>query len=130
MLLTQYYDALCESAEKTSRKIPATDDVCFLCKDGGDLIECDDSKHKLCDKRKRCKKVYHSYCLSYIVEDDGRDWRCPRHFCDACGSSTLKYICKYCPLSICKSCPQAMAKKVRKSCFYCINLIFVSFPFF
>ena len=67
------------------------------------MIECDDSK---------CRKVYHSYCLSYLVEDDGRDWRCPRHFCDYCGSVNLKYVCKFCPMSICKNCPAAMVKKV------------------
>jgi hypothetical protein len=95
------------------KKVSATDDVCFLCKDGGDLIECDDLRSKHCDSRKRCKKVYHSYCLAYVVEDDGRDWRCPRHFCDYCGTINLKYVCKFCPMSICKSCPAAMVKKVR-----------------
>ena len=101
-----------------------TDDVCFLCKDGGDLIECDDFKHKNCDKKRRCKKVYHSYCLSYAVEDDDKEWKCPRHFCDSCGGVNLKYICKFCPLSICKSCPQAMAKKVRFISYY-IKLYYV-----
>ena len=103
-----------EGADKVKEKrVSATDDVCFLCKDGGDLIECDDLKSKHCDSRKRCKKVYHSYCLSYVVEDDGRDWRCPRHFCDYCGTVNLKYVCKFCPMSICKACPAAMVRKVR-----------------
>ena len=88
--------------------------MCFLCKDGGDLIECDDSKNKHCDANKRCKKVYHSYCLAYVVEDDGRDWICPRHFCDFCGTTSLRFVCKFCPMSICKACPEAMVKKVRR----------------
>ena len=107
-LSIQYYDQATLQANKLpkEKKSTATDDVCFLCKDGGDLIECDDSK---------CRKVYHSYCLSYFVEDDGRDWRCPRHFCDYCGSVNLKYVCKFCPMSICKNCPTAMVKKVSYS---------------
>jgi hypothetical protein len=85
----------------------STDDVCFLCKDGGDLIECD---YKKCSKKKKCRKVYHQYCLSYNVGDD-KIWNCPRHFCDMCGSTKLKYICKYCPVSICENCPENMVKK-------------------
>jgi hypothetical protein len=108
----QYYDNLCEKANQKNSKIPPTDDVCFLCKDGGDLIECDDSKHKSCETRKRCKKVYHSYCLSYLVDDDEKSWICPRHFCDVCGSTQLKFVCKYCPMSICRNCQEAVVKKV------------------
>ena len=87
-----------------------TDDVCFLCKDGGDLIECDwrcsTAKHG-----ERCLKVYHSYCLDFEVADD-KNWCCPRHYCDMCGNQTLKYICKYCPVSLCANCPETFVKKV------------------
>lgn len=86
-----------------------TDDSCFLCKDGGELIECD-WKHPS-KKKCRCLKVYHEYCLEYAV-DDGVKWCCPRHFCDVCGSQSLKYICKYCTLSICANCPSELVKRV------------------
>ena len=86
-----------------------TDDSCFLCKDGGELIECDwrNPNKKKC----RCLKVYHQYCLEYEVAD-GVKWSCPRHFCDVCGSQTLKYVCKYCTLSICANCPAELVKRV------------------
>lgn len=89
-----------------------TDDVCFLCKDGGDLIECD----WRCGSSKggeRCLKVYHTYCLDFEVAENDEKWCCPRHYCDMCGIQTLKYICKYCPVSICANCPRKIVGKVR-----------------
>lgn len=88
-----------------------TEDVCFLCKDGGDLVECD---YKFCERSLRCRKVYHTYCLSFKEEiPDDKDWICPRHFCDMCGADPdrLSYICKYCPLSLCSKCPEVLVRK-------------------
>lgn len=119
-----YYSLLCEEinqrkavaiANSGKRKraladVP-TDDVCFLCKDGGDLIECDWT----CPTGKsgeRCLKVYHTYCLDFEVSDE--KWCCPRHYCDMCGVQSLKYICKYCPVSICANCPSSLVSKVRR----------------
>ena len=81
-----------------------TDDACFLCKDGGDLIECD-WKRSFGNRRGRCscRKVYHEYCLAYSVPDN-KTWICPRHYCDGCASNQLTYMCKYCPVSTCKDC--------------------------
>jgi hypothetical protein len=105
-----YYDRLCKECSATTSKIKVeTDDACFLCKDGGDLIECDwvisGKKHS------RCRKVYHSACLSYVVEDDQSKWYCPRHFCDVCGELNLAYACLFCPVSICSKCPEEMVRK-------------------
>lgn len=119
-----YYSLLCEVVLQRQAEAAAmkgkpgkrkrvadilTDDVCFLCKDGGELIECDWQ----CPSAKngeRCLKVYHTNCLNFDVSDE--KWCCPRHYCDMCGSQTLKYICKYCPVSICASCPEKMVAKV------------------
>ena len=75
-----------------------TDDACFLCKDGGDLIECD-WKRSFGAKRGTCKcrKVYHEYCLAYDVPE-GKTWICPRHYCDGCATQKLAHMCKYCQL--------------------------------
>ena len=118
------------------RETLGTEDFCYLCKDGGDLIECDhttysnavispssssssssqskqikikaqrvtNSSHKIpipCS----CVKVYHQYCLSYLVPEDS-EWNCPRHYCDACGSVNIFFMCKFCPISFCASCPK------------------------
>lgn len=91
-----------------------TDDVCFLCKDGGDLIECD-WRCGMSKGGERCLKVYHTYCLDFEVAENDEKWCCPRHYCDMCGIQNLKYICKYCPVSICANCPRKIVGKVSSS---------------
>ncbi len=87
-----------------------TDDACFLCKDGGDLIECDWHRVFGTGRGKcTCRKVYHEYCLAYSVPDN-KTWICPRHYCDGCASMNISYLCKYCPVSACKDCLWSMAK--------------------
>lgn len=109
-----YVDSIYDNAAKKclfkSDDMFHTDDACFLCKDGGDLIECDwkrsfGSKRGSC----RCRKVYHEYCLAYAVPD-GKTWICPRHYCDGCASQSLAYMCKYCPISVCSTCLPSLAK--------------------
>lgn len=107
-----YYYNLCQECSIVNlATLPiVTDDACFLCKDGGDLVECD---WRLNGKKySRCRKVYHSECLSYEVKDDQKHWHCPRHFCDVCGSTDLHYACVFCPVSICQNCPKDMVEKV------------------
>ena len=114
----QLYDASVSNQQSlntntTTADTTTTEDSCFLCKDGGELIECDYQKnekqqHHSC----RCRKVYHQDCLDYLVPENYKRWICPRHFCDGCGSEELKYACKYCPLSICESCPETIVRLV------------------
>jgi hypothetical protein len=107
--LSYFYDQfkVIKKQSNISRSEIPTDDVCFLCKDGGNVIECDWSgPRKYC-----CRKVYHEYCLNFEVKADIQ-WCCPRHFCSCCGSQSIKYMCMFCPISICNSCPKSFAMKV------------------
>ena len=103
-----FYDNDKGHTKTGSTTIFNTEDVCFLCKDGGDLMECDYAR---CKNKANCKclKVYHDYCLAYAVPD-GKIWFCPRHYCDNCASRSVKYVCKYCPVSVCIDCPNDMVK--------------------
>ena len=106
-----------------------TDDVCFLCKDGGELIECD-HVFRGSNKRKRCQRVYHTYCLSFAVDDNSKHWTCPKHFCDSCGSKKLEVVCKYCPMSLCEPCVQKNEKTVRSVKFYGAQICIFIFVIF
>ncbi|UIZ28900.1 hypothetical protein KXD40_007223 [Peronospora effusa] len=75
-----------------------SEDVCFCCKDGGDLIECDWNGIK--GTFKRCPKVHHEDCLGYKVPE-GKTWVCPRHRCQDCGI-IAQYSCRFCVTSYCK----------------------------
>ncbi|KAJ1408435.1 hypothetical protein B484DRAFT_403538 [Ochromonadaceae sp. CCMP2298] len=103
--------------DKRKRKKPAfpSDDACFLCKDGGNLVECE-----WCGDANgaHCLKCYHSYCLDFDPTNEN-NWVCPRHFCSFCGGKELKYICKYCPLSLCSKCPQKYVEEIGGSR-YCV----------
>ncbi|DAZ92572.1 TPA: hypothetical protein N0F65_012802, partial [Lagenidium giganteum] len=91
-----------------------SEDVCFCCKDGGDVIECD-WKHYSGGKNRQCPKVYHGGmylyescltnlvpdCLGYTVSDDIPKWECPRHRCHACGK-LAKFSCRFCVTSYCE----------------------------
>ncbi|KAF1775969.1 Zinc finger, RING/FYVE/PHD-type [Phytophthora cactorum] len=48
-----------------------SEDVCFCCKDGGDVIECD--WKGMNGAFARCPKVYHEDCLGYEVPE-GKTW--------------------------------------------------------
>lgn len=115
-----------------------TDDACFLCKDGGEVIECDfcfsappitssstsanssiSSKNNSRKKTNRCLKVYHTYCLDFAVPDTVAQWLCPRHFCSACGSKdALRFVCVFCPLTLCRNCPATFAEKYQRDTFF------------
>merc|ERR1712054_409877 len=77
-----------------------TEDCCFCCKDGGELIECD--WHRDDPNGLVCPKVYHDSCLGFAVpEDESIKWYCPRHFCMKCGQKNPAYSCRFCPMSFC-----------------------------
>ncbi|XP_068132273.1 histone-lysine N-methyltransferase NSD2 isoform X2 [Hyperolius riggenbachi] len=69
-----------------------SEDYCFRCNDGGDLILCD---------RKICTKTYHLSCLDLDKHPFGR-WECPWHHCDVCGKASISF-CHLCPNSFCKT---------------------------
>ncbi|KAG6620885.1 set domain [Phytophthora cinnamomi] len=75
-----------------------SEDVCFCCKDGGDVIECD--WKGMNGAFARCPKVYHEDCLGYEVPE-GKTWVCPRHRCQDCGIIAL-YSCRFCVTSFCE----------------------------
>lgn len=105
-----------------------SEDYCLLCKDGGDLIECD-YVHKIFSEtflspnaaeniissdtknlvdpnlltKTRCRKVYHTACLGFDVDVDY--WQCPKHYCaeGKCRNVPF-YSCDLCPVSLCQQC--------------------------
>uniref|UniRef100_A0A671SP45 Histone-lysine N-methyltransferase NSD2-like n=1 Tax=Sinocyclocheilus anshuiensis TaxID=1608454 RepID=A0A671SP45_9TELE len=68
-----------------------SEDVCFRCGDGGELVLCD---------KKGCTKAYHLSCLDRTKRPFGR-WDCPWHHCDVCGKNSDAF-CQLCPNSFCK----------------------------
>ncbi|KAG7380069.1 hypothetical protein PHYPSEUDO_007815 [Phytophthora pseudosyringae] len=84
-----------------------SEDVCFCCKDGGDVIECD--WKGMNGAFARCPKVYHEDCLGYKVPE-GKTWVCPRHRCQDCGI-IAQYSCRFCVTSYCED---HMPKEVRQ----------------
>uniref|UniRef100_A0A3Q3IJJ9 Nuclear receptor binding SET domain protein 2 n=1 Tax=Monopterus albus TaxID=43700 RepID=A0A3Q3IJJ9_MONAL len=69
-----------------------SDDECFRCGDGGQLVLCD---------KKTCTKAYHLSCLNLTKRPFGR-WDCPWHHCDICGKNSEAF-CQLCPNSFCKA---------------------------
>ncbi|OQS07302.1 hypothetical protein THRCLA_12202 [Thraustotheca clavata] len=71
-----------------------SEDSCFCCKDGGELIECDYTSKS---KGARCPKVYHK---GYPIPDKGK-WHCPRHTCFVCIKPST-HCCRFCVTSYCE----------------------------
>ncbi|XP_072313696.1 histone-lysine N-methyltransferase NSD2 [Eucyclogobius newberryi] len=69
-----------------------SDDECFRCGDGGQLVLCN---------KKHCTKAYHLSCLNRNKRPFGR-WDCPWHHCDVCGKNSGSF-CQLCPNSFCKA---------------------------
>uniref|UniRef100_A0A3Q2YGJ6 Nuclear receptor binding SET domain protein 2 n=1 Tax=Hippocampus comes TaxID=109280 RepID=A0A3Q2YGJ6_HIPCM len=69
-----------------------SDDECFRCGDGGQLVICG---------KKTCTKAFHLSCLNLSKRPFGR-WDCPWHHCDVCGKNSDAF-CQLCPNSFCKA---------------------------
>lgn len=118
--IANYFGFLIERETSSTAPAEPTEDVCFCCKDGGDLIECDWTG--MDNSFAKCPKVYHectlsafmnhriqsidlisllllSDCLGYEVPED-ITWRCPRHRCVTCGVIAL-FSCRFCVTSYC-----------------------------
>jgi hypothetical protein len=70
------------------------DSFCFICKEGGELINC-------CFET--CQKMYHSSCINYIVV--GSVWYCPLHFCKICNGhpTIIEKVCSLCHSTFCRN---------------------------
>ena len=76
-----------------------SEDLCFITKDGGDLVLCD---------YPGCKKAYAKDAIPASCPfSKDKSWTCPRHYCTGCIESPtrqVKYVCMLCPFSSCVDC--------------------------
>ncbi|KAI5424002.1 hypothetical protein KIW84_030282 [Lathyrus oleraceus] len=95
------------------------EELCFECKDGGELVICD---------LKSCRKVYHPDCVG---KDDSFfetsiSWTCGRHCCYSC-NKLAKFCCLGCPNSVCKKCVSAsefiVVRGVQGLCCDCLEIV-------
>jgi hypothetical protein len=117
--LNQSYRSIIQSlnSHSTSSEEELTEDVCFLCKDGGNLVGCDycspsAASSQSIEPNQRCSKVYHQDCLGFKIPRGVNYWCCPKHFCSSCGGKELQFMCLFCPISLCKECPSKLPQKV------------------
>jgi hypothetical protein len=93
-LLKPWEEDAGEVADKPAFYDSDSEDNCYICKDGGNLLICDVDN---------CGKVYHLGCVDLPDFPPGR-WECPRHHCleKGCDSPAhKKYRCVKCPGSYC-----------------------------
>ncbi|KAL8264923.1 hypothetical protein R6Q59_023053 [Mikania micrantha] len=85
---------------KKGKKVPKNEDDseewCFVCKDGGDLIICE---------HKDCLKSYHPECVTFDDSSGKSKSRfiCDLHKCENC-RRTSDFQCYCCPTSVCGRC--------------------------
>ncbi|TYZ67718.1 hypothetical protein PybrP1_002185 [[Pythium] brassicae (nom. inval.)] len=93
-----YFQSVTDRKELSDAICEASEDFCFLCRDGGLLIECNWGAGA--HDARRCPKVHHEECLGYAVPESPAVWKCPHHRCQLCGSPA-KYSCRFCVSSYC-----------------------------
>ncbi|GAQ83611.1 RNA polymerase I transcription factor UAF [Klebsormidium nitens] len=91
-----------------------TEDVCFVCHDGGALVACD---------KRDCPKVYHTECIGVDVVEENKTWYCGRHYCEECNKPAA-YHCvtcyrAYCPAHF-RTADFTVLKKKLGLCFMCL----------
>jgi len=97
----------CIAAEKKSRideemEVEQWEDICLICKDGGELILCEYGHDDNSTNLPKCFKAYHMECLG--MQDEPKDgWCCPRHKCVSCKqpNSAVVAVCLTCHLAYC-----------------------------
>lgn len=90
------------------------DEFCFQCKEGGDLILCDNPI---------CSKVYHFECLKISKLPEGA-WECPQHSCSICKTNPApkQFQCINCSNSYCiEHCPRHLQRDYAVPMFLCEN---------
>ncbi|XP_076886899.1 zinc finger CCCH domain-containing protein 44-like [Bidens hawaiensis] len=95
-----------KKAKKVEKNEDDSEEWCFVCKDGGDLIICD---HKV------CLKSYHPECVSFD-ESSGKSksqFICGLHKCEICNRAS-DFQCYCCPTSVCGRC-------IRDADFVCVR---------
>ncbi|CAN0493228.1 unnamed protein product, partial [Discosporangium mesarthrocarpum] len=67
-----------------------TNNCCFVCKEGGELVEGKGDGEGGGGATRQCQKVYHPTCLPFEARDD-QYVCCPRHRCVECGLRSAHY---------------------------------------
>ncbi|OQS07706.1 hypothetical protein THRCLA_00301, partial [Thraustotheca clavata] len=87
-----------KSTDQNAHTDLESEERCFLCGLGGELVVCEFSK---------CTKVYHRLCLGAypFPTDNDTEWICPRHTCAISGKreevvKSTMWHCVRCPVSI------------------------------
>lgn len=85
----------------------ASEDDCFICRDGGDLFICD-----------ICPRAYHVECLDLQKVPSGK-WKCPVHTCSVCGKKSTAH-CTMCAMAFCvEHKAEGMATQDHRICMEC-----------
>ncbi|GLJ16718.1 hypothetical protein SUGI_0287280 [Cryptomeria japonica] len=109
------------NSQKTQRRkeLKSSEDVCFICLDGGDLVLCEQGS---------CAKAYHQSCVNRDEEyfEQKGTWICGWHLCNDCGNQA-KFFCYTCETSYCKVCINEadfiLVKKTKGLCEDCFKLV-------
>ncbi|XP_023736062.1 uncharacterized protein At5g08430 isoform X1 [Lactuca sativa] len=105
-----------KKANKAYKKEDYSEEWCFVCKDGGDLIICD---------HKDCLKSYHPECAQSSANSKRR-FICDLHKCDICDRTSDLVHCYCCPKGVCRRCIKSAdfvhVKGKKGFCNHCLKL--------